>query len=234
MIIFQTVFKALLDFLLPQRCLLCNIEISRGILCNNCLDYLPVPKSPLCLKCGRPVKKTGFCRYCTEKTYIDHGRAFMLFIPPADKIIHHFKYRKKTSYSKFLGRAMANLIHTDHYLKKAEMIVPVPLFWWKYLRRGYNQAALLADAICSENGLVIKDIIKRTRNTRSQTRLTDNDRRKNILNAFMIKNNCIKEKRIILIDDVMTTGVTINECAKVLKQAGAGKVYSCVAAITPG
>lgn len=129
---------------------------------------------------------------------------------------------------------MASLIHSDHYMKKADMIVPVPLFWWKYLKRGYNQAALLADAICSENSLMIKDLLKRTRNTRSQTKLTDDARRKNIVNAFKIKNNGIKGQRIILIDDVMTTGVTLNECAKVLKQAGAAEVYACVAAITPG
>ena len=129
---------------------------------------------------------------------------------------------------------MASLIHSDHYMKKADMIVPVPLFWWKYLKRGYNQAALLADAICSENSLMIKDLLKRTRNTKSQTKLTDDARRKNIVNAFKIKNNGIKGQRIILIDDVMTTGVTLNECAKVLKQAGAAEVYACVAAITPG
>lgn len=129
---------------------------------------------------------------------------------------------------------MATVMRTDHYMRKADMIVPVPLFWLKHLRRGYNQACLLADVICSENSIMSKDIIKRIRNTKSQTKLTDNARRKNIHNAFQIKSNGIKGKRIILIDDVMTTGVTINECAKVLKEAGAEEVYSCVAAITPG
>jgi predicted amidophosphoribosyltransferase len=87
----------------------------------------------------------------------------MIFVPPADKIIHHFKYRKKTSLSKFLGRAMANLIRTDHHMKKADIIAPVPLFWWKYLKRGYNQAALLADTIASETHIRNIEVIRRIR-----------------------------------------------------------------------
>jgi competence protein ComFC len=158
----------------------------------------------------------------------------MVFVPPVDKIIHHFKYRKKTSFSKFLGRAMANLIRNDHYMKKADSIVPVPLFWWKYLKRGYNQADLLADAIGSENNIENNEVLRRIRNTKSQTKLTGDARRKNILNAFQIRNNGVEGKRVILIDDVMTTGATMNECARVLKEAGAKEVYSCVAAITPG
>jgi competence protein ComFC len=224
----------MLDFLLPQRCLLCNQEISRGMICHNCLDYIPVSKPPFCVRCGRPVKKNSTCNYCKEKKYFDHGRAFMLFVPPADKIIHHFKYEKKTALAKLLGRAMANLIRTDHDMKKADLIVPVPLFWWKDLRRGYNQAALLCDVISSECKIMKAKILKRVRNTKSQTKLSEDDRRQNMFNAFRVDNNGIEGKCVILVDDVMTTGVTVNECAKVLKAAGAAKVYSCVAAITPG
>ena len=129
---------------------------------------------------------------------------------------------------------MANVIRNDHDMKKADIIVPVPLFWWKYYRRGYNQAALLADVISLENGFIINNLLKRTRNTKSQTKLTDDARQENILNAFGVRQNGIKGKRILLIDDVMTTGATMNECARVLKEAGAKAVYSCVAAITPG
>lgn len=158
----------------------------------------------------------------------------MVFVPPADKIIHNFKYRKLTVLARFLGRAMATLIRTDHYLKNAEMIIPVPLFWWKYLKRGYNQAALLVDNISLEANITNSKVLKRIKHTKSQTKLSENARIKNILNAFQVKKNGIQGKRVILVDDVMTTGVTINECAKVLKRAGANKVYSCVAAITPG
>lgn len=157
-----------------------------------------------------------------------------MFIPPVDKIIHHFKYRKKTKLAILLGRAMASIIKSDYFLKDVDIIVPVPLFWWKNLRRGYNQAALLSEIISQECDIKINDIMRRIKNTKSQTKLDEQARRKNVLNAFALKSNTIENKKIILIDDVMTTGATINECARVLKNAGAKEVYSCVAAITPG
>ncbi len=157
-----------------------------------------------------------------------------MFIPPYDKIIHHFKYRKKTKLAILLGRAMASIIKSDYFLKDVDIIVPVPLFWWKNLRRGYNQAALLSEIISQECDIKINDIMRRIKNTKSQTKLDEQARRKNVLNAFALKSNTIENKKIILIDDVMTTGATINECARVLKNAGAKEVYSCVAAITPG
>ncbi|MCK4250078.1 ComF family protein [candidate division WOR-3 bacterium] len=204
------------------------------MICYNCLDYIPEAKPPLCRFCGRPINKGNPCRFCKKGTHIDYGRAFMLFIPPVDKIIHHFKYRKKTKLAIFLGRAMASIIKSDYFLKDADIIVPVPLFWWKNLRRGYNQAALLSKTISRECNIKINDIMKRIKNTKSQTKLNEEKRRKNVLNAFALKSNTIENKKIILIDDVMTTGATINECARVLKKAGAKKVYSCVAAITLG
>lgn len=234
MSIFYDIFKSGLDFILPQNCLVCNTEISDSMLCNNCLDYIPEAKPPLCQFCGRPIKKGNLCRFCKKGVHIDYGRAWMLFIPPVDKIIHHLKYRKKTKLAIFLGRAMASIIKSDHFLKDADIIVPVPLFWWKYLRRGYNQAALLSEEISQESGIKIADIMKRTKNTKTQTKLNEEARRKNVLNAFALKTNNVEDKTILLVDDVLTTGVTMNECARVLKQAGAKEVYSCVAAITPG
>lgn len=129
---------------------------------------------------------------------------------------------------------MASIIKSDYFLKDVDIIVPVPLFWWKNLRRGYNQAALLSEIISQECDIKINDIMRRIKNTKSQTKLDEQARRKNVLNAFALKSNTIENKKIILIDDVMTTGATINECARVLKNAGAKEVYSCVAAITPG
>ena len=204
------------------------------MLCNNCLDYIPEAKPPLCRFCGRPINKGNPCRFCKIEVHIDYGRAFMLFIPPVDKIIHHFKYRKKIKLAIFLGRAMASIIKSDHFLKDADMIVPIPLFWWKNLRRGYNQAALLSEIISQECNIQVNNIIKRIENTKSQTKLDEQARKKNVFNAFALKSNGIEDKTVLLVDDVITTGATINECARVLKDAGAKDVYSCVAAITPG
>jgi ComF family protein len=157
----------------------------------------------------------------------------MVFMPPSDRLIHHYKYRNKTKLMHLFGRAMASLIRADFMLNRADTIIPVPLFWWKKLRRGYNQTLLLAQIISEETGIPMKDMLKRVKNTKTQTRLTESEREKNVLNAFTLQTNNIEGLNVLLIDDVLTTGATLNECARMLKHAGAAEVYSCVAAITP-
>jgi ComF family protein len=157
----------------------------------------------------------------------------MLFIPPSDKLMHHFKYRKKTNLAQVLGRAMATLIRTDHILSRADVLTPVPLFWWKKLRRGYNQAALLAHVISQETNIKVQNTMRRIKNTKTQTRLNERERRNNVEHAFVVHAEGIEDKKILLIDDVLTTGATLQECARVLRNAGAREVYSCVAAVTP-
>jgi ComF family protein len=223
-----------LDFLFPHMCLLCETETTDGFVCNNCLDYIPLVNPPLCHRCGRPIKNGTVCHLCTDAHALDHGRAWILFIPPSDKLIHHFKYRKKTRLVHLLGRAMASLIRTDYELNQADVIVPVPLFWWKKLRRGYNQASLLAHIISQETNISEHHALRRVKNTRTQTRLKESERQDNVMNAFAVETDGVENKKVLLVDDVLTTGATMNECARVLKQAGAQEVYSCVAAITPG
>lgn len=128
---------------------------------------------------------------------------------------------------------MASIIQTDPLLKEADIVTPVPLHWFKRLRRGYNQSSLLARVVADNTGITVRNVLKRKRYTKSQTQLTDTIRRENVFGAFTIEENEVKNKRILLVDDVLTTGATMNECARILKQAGAAAVYSCVAAITP-
>ncbi len=229
----REIASAFLDFLLPHDCLICGRETSGSQICGNCHDYLPEVRPPFCQSCGRPVKKKIFCAYCRSKNHIDRGRSWILFIPPADQLIHHFKYRQKRSLAGLFGRALSLIVKSDHALSQSELIVPVPLHWWKKLRRGYNQALLIAREVSQECGIEIADILRRTRNTATQTRLNLDQRRGNVENAFVLKKYDVTDKKILLIDDVMTTGATINECARTLIEAGAKSVCSCVAAITP-
>jgi ComF family protein len=183
--------------------------------------------------CGRPVKTHDVCGYCRDGSWFDHGRAWLYFIPPVNTLIHHFKYRRKKILATLLGRAMASLILADSRLQQADVIAPIPLFWMKRLNRGYNQSSLLCDVIASNTRLPQQEVLKRVRYTRTQTKLSDAARQKNIRGAFSLCSDGIKDRKVILVDDVMTTGATMNECARMLKQAGATAVYSCVAAITP-
>ncbi len=227
-------FSYFIDFLLPSSCINCGKEIARELVCGDCLNLLIYPRSPLCPHCGRPIDKTKTCSFCRYEKNLDYGRSFLLYLPPVDKMIHHLKYRGKTKLAKFFGLGMAGVLKSDFYLKKADFLVPVPLFWWKKARRTYNQADLLSAIINQETDIPYVDALRRVRNTKTQTRLDQNKRLENVNNAFRVKNGVeVKNKKIILIDDVMTTGATIKECAKVLKLAGAAEVYSLVAAITP-
>jgi competence protein ComFC len=139
-----------------------------------------------------------------------------------------------TLLSQLIGRGMAQVIISDFFLKQSDVIVPVPLFWWKRLKRGYNQAQLLAAVVGDECGIEVNPMLRRVKNTRTQTKLDEELRKKNVSNAFEVNDGSVKDKIVLVIDDVLTTGATVNECARVLKNAGAKKVYSCVAAIAPG
>lgn len=200
---------------------------------------IPVIPAPLCPVCGRPTRKVRSkkpvptCGFCRREENLDHGRAWTLFVPPVDRIIHHFKYRRATKISRLLGRGMATILNNDFYLRTSDLILPVPLFWLKQLQRGYNQSQLLAQAIHRECGIPVCDLLVRRKNTKTQTRLSETRRKENVRDAFRIKNNGVADKKILLVDDVMTTGATIRECARILKAAGAERVYSLVAAITP-
>ena len=226
-------FNNLIDFVFPQECILCSKETARSLVCRTCHEYLPAVHSPVCRTCGRPVRTHDVCAYCRNGSWLDHGRAWLYFIPPVNTLIHHFKYRGKKVLATLLGRAMASIIRADTLLQEADMIVPVPLFWLKHLHRGYNQSTLLCKVISANTMLPQQAALKRTRYTRTQTKLSDAARHKNIEDAFLPRSDDIKDKKVILIDDVLTTGATMNECARILKQAGATAVYSCVAAITP-
>ncbi|MBE0432429.1 ComF family protein [candidate division WOR-3 bacterium] len=233
MISFSDILKAGFDFILPHTCIICSEELERGMICDNCLEYLPLVNPPLCPACGRPAANAAHCTFCRDRDALDHGRAWMLFVPPSDAVIHHFKYRRKTRLAHLLGRAMAGIVKADFVLSQSDVVASIPLFWLKKIRRGYNQSAILAQIISTETGIEHRDLLKRIRNTRTQTRLSEEHRRQNVLNAFAVCGDGVQDKKILLIDDVLTTGATLKECYRVLKQAGAAEVYSCVAAITP-
>lgn len=222
-----------IDFILPHDCLICGQETSRGQICGNCQDYLPVVRSPFCQTCGRPVKDEIHCTCCRSGNNLSRGRSWLMFITPADRLIHFFKYRNKRSLARLFGRALSLIVKSDHDLGQCDLIVPVPLHWWRRMRRGYNQASLIAREISRDCGIEVADILRRKRPTRTQTRLVNEQRFRNVEKAFVLKKCDVKNKKILLVDDVMTTGATINECARVLLEAGAQSVCSCVAAITP-
>jgi competence protein ComFC len=172
---------------------------------------------PLCAKCGQPIDSGEHCYSCRKlktKPKCSFIRSAFIFNDPMRSVIHEYKYKSKPYLSKTLG------FNDFHFL------LAVPLAKKKFAQRGFNQSELLADIMAKNKDFkVIKNAIIRSKNTQSQTTLNKEDRKTNISNAFsVLKPELIKGKNVILIDDVATTGSTLQELAKKLKEARAKKV----------
>lgn len=208
-------------------------------LCPQCAKlYAPIC-SPLCRKCGRPyVTRHGVDHKCPDclmhPVGFDAARAAGLFDQTLKTIIHQYKYQGRTELVRPLGQLLWAALHRFYDLKDFDIIVPVPLYWFRQYRRGFNQAALLARQwirLADEQGrafnpaMISEKVLIRRRHTLSQTGLGKQRRIENLKNAFAVRNrSAVFGQRILLIDDVLTTGSTTDACARTLKSAGASSV----------
>lgn len=227
----------LLDLLFPQFCLKCNKEGS--LVCFDCFSTIDLNPFQYCPFCSTPnrVIQNGKCQ--SHQNFKLNGlfSACDYKNPLAKKMLFLFKYEP---YIKNLGLPLANLIISHFALAEKQEIfknpeaifMPVPLFKRKEKKRGYNQSAVLAKILSVYYQLPIqKNNLVKIKNTKSQTEFKKQEREQNIANVFAIKNpGLINGKTIFLVDDVFTTGSTLEECAKTLKTNGAKKVYGIVVA----
>jgi len=188
-----------------------------------------------CLRCGREAgqfEPQSGCPKCEDETYyFDSIACAGIYHPPLSDLIVRFKLSDHISllpvFSDFAQKTFAKL----QFPRQIDYLVPVPMHWLNYLYRGFNQSHLLAGSLDIPGAKVNSDLV-RVRRTKSQTAVTFAQRQKNLLGAFAVrKNHDFAGKNVCLIDDVKTTGATLNECAKVLKEAGAGKVFAFVLAV---
>lgn len=222
-----------LDLLLPPRCLGCGAAVEiQGRLCATCWSALVFLAPPQCRSCGYPLPHVlpdaPLCPACAaEPPAFDRARAALRYDEGARSLILSFKHADRTditpAFGRWLTRAGAEL------LDDADLLVPVPLHRWRLLRRGYNQAAVLANAVARETGLaVVPDLVQRIRATRSQQGLSGRARLDNVgPGAFRLHpwhRRRVDGRRIVLIDDVLTTGATVGACTRVLRRAGAARV----------
>lgn len=223
-----------LDFLFPPLCHICRSFIPGAgelHICAMCLERLPHVKSPLCKICGIPFIGTGedhTCGQCLAQTpHFDIARAHLLYEESARELIHHFKYSNKTHLRRPL--ALLALDGLTEFIAKStpDLIIPVPLHRSRLRSRGFNQAVLLGDLFSSRLSIpMLADGLIRTRQTEPQIELSAEDRKNNVKGAFSANRpDDLSGKSILLLDDVMTTGSTVNECAKVLKKSGAASVF---------
>ncbi|MCS7223518.1 MAG: ComF family protein [Armatimonadetes bacterium] len=232
--------RRLLDYLYPPRCGVCDTFWEQPI-CPSCREGWEFVEPPYCLWCGQPFPKvpqpSPLCGQCLRGRFrFDGARPAVRYSGVGRQTIHSLKFRRKARLAIPMGQVMADLLvrmlQKDNGLlpepwQTPEIIVPVPLHPKVYRLRGFNQAEHLAREVAKGSCAAIEtDIVVQARLTRSQATLSASERWDNVRGAFAVtRPELVKGKTILVIDDVMTTGATVNEIARVLKEAGAQRVY---------
>ena len=234
---YSSIISGLLDLVCPPRCLLCGRFMAgatpaEGLpgLCADCGSDLPALGPAFCRVCGLVFSSAGSGRHtcgpCLKKRpRFDQALAAGRFEDSLRRAIHAFKYNGRTELAAPLAAFMAAHLHPPFYPPRADLIMPVPLHPRRLRERGFNQALLLARALFENSPAIVPHVLRRTRPTVPQINLDGRQRRRNVKDAFSLHPpEMARDKAILLVDDVFTTGATANECARLLKRAGARSV----------
>lgn len=227
---------SILDFIFPPVCVICENELKIGerFICGDCYLNIDFIESHFCRRCGAPIDRDRKrCKYCKGiKFHFKKVRAVGTYTSPLSEMVHFLKYSRKTRIAKRLGILMGNVFKSDSELNSTDIIVPVPLHRVRQRERGYNQSKLLAKVVADiTSKRLVVDAVIRKKPTKSQTLLSSEERVINLKNAFeVVAPERIKGRKVVLVDDVLTTGTTLEEMAKTLVGAGANSIYCLVLA----
>lgn len=217
-------FWTALDWIFPPVCAGCGEPGYR--LCPECHSKISYITGNICKVCGLPVSGgRSLCIRCEDSPPpYDALRSLANYEGIIRDCIHALKYENDQSLGDFFSKELIELVQTENWI--VDMVIPVPLSPFRVKSRGYNQSALLAYPLAMRLSFKYRPFgMRRTRNTRSQVELSAEERRMNVRGAFQAVPEIVGGKRILLVDDVTTTGSTIEECARALKAAGASSVY---------
>lgn len=225
----MSIISSFLDLIYPPLCCLCGVKLTNHnlfFLCAECAGKIEYIKKPLCVRCGLP----GFRRACAECSGKDYSftraRASFIYSGAGAEVIKRFKFGRNLWLSKTVEKLLREGVKENPELSSADVIVPVPLARAREKERGFNQSEILSRAAGAELGKKVSlNNLIRCRHTLPQTGLPADERRRNISGIFRVKNGrefCGRE--VLLVDDVFTTGSTVNECSKELLNAGARRV----------
>ncbi len=228
-------WEALVTLCFPPQCVVCKAP-GREV-CSQCWGDIPRIVEPLCQGCGRPfdprARAADVCGACrTGEFRFDCARAVGRHVSPLRDLVLAFKFGGRERLAQPLGELLSDYVLRDGSagacLADAELIVPVPLHTARERDRGYNQAQLLAEQLSRAMGVPLATgALRRVRDTPPQTELTPSQRRENVRGAFGVFDaDVVQGRTVLLLDDVLTTGATLSECAKVLKRAGTARALA--------
>jgi len=231
----KQISESLLDFIYPPYCLICKESLNgERVVCNECFDDVIFVPIPFCIKCGRPLKpdEDTICKRCKKNPLaLKYIRGAGIFAEPLRDIIHLFKYNRKLSLGERLSNLLIGTFNASIVLHNTDIITPVPLHRVRYRERGYNQSEILARELSKGVGIEYKDLVRRIRYTKSQALMKENkDRIKNVAGAFKVIGD-VKGKNVLIVDDVTTTGATLNVIAEEMLKSGAQSVSAIVLAL---
>lgn len=219
----------ILNIIYPRHCPVCHniLKDQKGLVCPGCEDVFVRVGRHYCLKCGKPVKEQEeYCRECQKRNRsFDRNKSVFVYDSRLRQSLVRYKYYGCREYSDYYSYAVCTWAGAEIRVWKPDVIVPVPMTAAKQRQRGYNQAGCLADRIGERMGIPVSHtVLKKIRRTSAQKKLNGAERRRNLRNAFQVQEE-IRGLVILVIDDVYTTGSTMEAAASCLKAAGAKKVF---------
>lgn len=238
-------FQTILDIIYPVRCPICGEIVipKENKICGPCKDQLQYITEPRCKKCSKPIEQEDkeYCSDCEHKNYhFRHGYAIWVYDETMRQSIAGFKYHNKREYAKFYIEEILRIYGDEIKKISPDAIVPIPLHKSKYRERGYNQAEILACGLGKRLGIpVLSHLLIRNKKTLPQKQLSDRERLQNLREAFeynqAVADDFHKEiKTILLVDDIYTTGSTIEACTNELMSNGIKDIYFITLCIGKG
>lgn len=222
-----------MTLLYPNRCPICNRMLRDTLICPDCFKKLRYVAEPRCYSCGKPVANAQqeYCSDCAGKKHeFKQGRAVFLYQGPMRGILYRYKYGNRRDYTEFLATQAVRCYAGWIQSLDIDLVMPVPLSKKRMRTRGFNQADLFGRRFSELCGLKYDNqMLVRVRDTLPQKELSVQERKNNLKNAFKMNKNVVNLKRILLVDDIYTTGSTIDAAALALKQSGIKDVfYLCI------
>lgn len=231
--------EALVNMVFPRRCPVCDeiVPMGDGLICSKCRTRPQYIREPRCRRCGKQLADgmIQYCHDCRQRRHVyDYGYALYDY-QSMRKSIYRFKYGKRCEYAAFYARDICGKLADELRMMDADSIVPVPVHASRKRERGYNQAELVAAELSRLTGIrMYGDLVRRVRKTVPQKELTIQERQNNLKKAFNITTNVVKLNKTILVDDIYTTGSTLDAIAMELKRHGVKAVYFIALCIGEG